>query len=492
MLLQGGHTCFSIDNPVGQPFGFTWIARDLARHGYVTMRVERPGCGDSEGGPSGTSTSIPRLDGYKQALRALKQLDFVDADNVFLFGHSMGGIMAPLMAVEVPVRGIAVYGTGSGTWFEGILGQRRRLASLDGTRPAEVDREILGQARFWYPLLVERKTPREILRARPRAEAAGRRSGNSGSRTTSMWASRHYTFHHQARRQEPGRGLDQGCRDASSGPGKVPRPRLADRPPRCSRSGARRTGSSIGRGNAWIAEIVNRAKPGNGTFVALDAIDHFFFRAATPEESYRYFKPAKGLPAREFNPDILEVLRRWLDEASGRVEKPPEDSPASRDGDRFSGMDTYIRAAMGKWEVPGLAIAVVKDGEVVLARGYGVCELGKDRRVTADTAFPLASCSKSFLAAAVGLLVEEGKLRWDDPVARHLPDFELSDRYLTEHVTLRDLLCHRTGLRRCDLLGDRFGPGGDPASPQVHPACRRLPHEVDLQQRTCTPSSARW
>ena len=51
MLLQGGHTCFSIDNPVGQPFGFTWIARDLARHGYVTMRVERPGCGDSEGGP---------------------------------------------------------------------------------------------------------------------------------------------------------------------------------------------------------------------------------------------------------------------------------------------------------------------------------------------------------------------------------------------------------------------------------------------------------
>ena len=198
--------------------------------------------------------------------------------------------------------------------------------------------------------------------------------------------------------------------------------------------------------------------PGNGSFVALDAIDHLFFRAASPEASYRTVRPAPGAPAGEFNPVILETLRRWLDETSGRVEKPPEDSPASRDGDRFSGMDTYIRAAMGKWEVPGLAIAVVKDDEVVLARGYGVCELGKDRRVTADTAFPLASCSKSFLAAAVGLLVAEGKLRWDDPVARHLPDFELSDPYLTEHVTLRDLLCHRTGLQRCDLLGDRFGP----------------------------------
>ena len=122
MLLQGGHTCFSIDNPVGQPTGFTWIARDLARHGYVTMRVERPGCGDSEGGPLRDVDFDTELDGYKQALRALKQLDFVDADNVFLFGHSQGGIMAPLMAVEVPVRGIAVYGTVSGAWFESMLG----------------------------------------------------------------------------------------------------------------------------------------------------------------------------------------------------------------------------------------------------------------------------------------------------------------------------------------------------------------------------------
>jgi CubicO group peptidase (beta-lactamase class C family) len=208
----------------------------------------------------------------------------------------------------------------------------------------------------------------------------------------------------------------------------------------------------------WSVAIVNRETPGNASLVALDATDHFFYRTATPEESFRNVIPARGAPAREFNPVILETLRRWLDETARRIEKPPEDLPASRDGDRFSGMDSYVRAAMEKWQVPGLAIAVVKDDEVVLARSYGVCELGKDRRVTTDTAFPLASCWKSFLAAAVGLLVAEGKLRWDDPVARHLPDFELSDPYLTEHVTLRDLLCHRTGLKRCDLVGDRFGP----------------------------------
>src|SRR5262249_56915728 len=124
LLLQGGHTCFSIDNPVGTPFGFTWVARSLARHGYVTMRVERPGCGDSEGGPLRDVDFDTELDGYKEALRALKQLDFVDAANVFLFGHSQGGINAPLMALEIPVRGIAVFGPVSGGGIEGILAQR--------------------------------------------------------------------------------------------------------------------------------------------------------------------------------------------------------------------------------------------------------------------------------------------------------------------------------------------------------------------------------
>ena len=213
-------------------------------------------------------------------------------------------------------------------------------------------------------------------------------------------------------------------------------------------------------GNAWIAEIVNRVKPGNGTFVALDSIDHFFLRTATPEESFRYFKPVEGMPPTEFNGAIVETLRAWLDETARTAKNGPQKRPAARVGDRFAGMDPYIRAAMEKWEVPGLAIAVVKDGETVLARGYGVCELGKDRQVTKDTPFPIASCAKSFLAASVGMLVEEGRLRWDDPVVKHLPGFELSDRYLTEHVTLRDLLCHRTGLQRCDMLCDRgdFGP----------------------------------
>jgi CubicO group peptidase (beta-lactamase class C family) len=121
--------------------------------------------------------------------------------------------------------------------------------------------------------------------------------------------------------------------------------------------------------------------------------------------------------------------------------------------DRFDGIDPYIREAMEAWQVPGLAIAVVKDGQVVLARGYGNRQMGRDTPVTADTVFPIASCTKSFTAACIAMLVDEAKLHWDDPVRKHLAEFQVADPYVTQHVTLRDLLCHRTGLVRGDLLG---------------------------------------
>src|SRR5688500_864987 len=119
----------------------------------------------------------------------------------------------------------------------------------------------------------------------------------------------------------------------------------------------------------------------------------------------------------------------------------------------FEGLDEYVREAMVQWKVPGLAIAVVKEGEVVLARGYGRQHMDRQQSVTAETVFPIASCTKSFTAACLALLVDEGRVKWDDPVRMHLPDFRVADPYVTEHVTLRDLLCHRTGLVRGDLLG---------------------------------------
>jgi CubicO group peptidase (beta-lactamase class C family) len=105
------------------------------------------------------------------------------------------------------------------------------------------------------------------------------------------------------------------------------------------------------------------------------------------------------------------------------------------------------RPRLHDWDLPGAAIAVVKDGRVIVARGYGVLELGKPDRVDADTMFGAASLTKSFTAAAIASLVDDKVLAWDDPVRRHLPALELPDPYLTANVTIRDLLCHRTGIR---------------------------------------------
>jgi CubicO group peptidase (beta-lactamase class C family) len=115
-------------------------------------------------------------------------------------------------------------------------------------------------------------------------------------------------------------------------------------------------------------------------------------------------------------------------------------------------IDAYIERAMRDWEVPGVAVAVVRNDSIVFAKGYGVRELGKSDRVTPNSLFAVGSTSKAFTAAALGLLVDEGKLRWDDPVSKYLPSFQLYDPYVTRELTIRDLLTHRSGLSRGDRL----------------------------------------
>lgn len=111
-----------------------------------------------------------------------------------------------------------------------------------------------------------------------------------------------------------------------------------------------------------------------------------------------------------------------------------------------SDLDAYIENARKEWECPGLAIAVIKDGKVLATKGYGVRELGKPELVDENTVFDLASLSKSFTAAVIATLVDEGVMRWDDPVRRYLPQVEFSDPYRTASVTIRDLLSHRVGM----------------------------------------------
>src|SRR5215211_6447376 len=108
--------------------------------------------------------------------------------------------------------------------------------------------------------------------------------------------------------------------------------------------------------------------------------------------------------------------------------------------------DAYVANALVAFDTPGAAVAVVKDGRVVLAKGYGLRHLGERAPVDAHTLFQIASNTKAFTTAALAMLVDEGKLAWDDPVTKHLPWFQLSDPYVTRELTVRDLLTHRSGL----------------------------------------------
>ncbi len=118
----------------------------------------------------------------------------------------------------------------------------------------------------------------------------------------------------------------------------------------------------------------------------------------------------------------------------------------------LQGFDDYVNKAIKDWEVPGAAIAIIKDDKVVFAKGYGVRELGKPDKVDENTMFAIGSSSKAFTSAAIAMLVDDGKLKWDDHATKYLPGFQLFDPYVTREMTVRDLLSHRIGLERGDQL----------------------------------------
>lgn len=126
-------------------------------------------------------------------------------------------------------------------------------------------------------------------------------------------------------------------------------------------------------------------------------------------------------------------------------------------GLRAADFDQEVLKEMEQWEVPGLALAIIKDDAVVFKKGYGVLKIGEKTPVTDKTLFAIGSCTKAFTATALAMLIDQQKVTWDDPVAKHLKGFQLSDPYLTKEVSLRDVLAHRCALDTADILWYRMG-----------------------------------
>lgn len=138
---------------------------------------------------------------------------------------------------------------------------------------------------------------------------------------------------------------------------------------------------------------------------------------------------------------------------------------------RTTELDAYIDKAMGDWKMPGLSIAIVKDGQTVYLRGFGVRTVGEPTRVDTHTRFGMMSTTKALTAMAVAMLVDEGKLAWDDPVQKTLPWFQLADAEFSRKLTVRDTLTHNAGLApEADMLWVR----GDLDSRQILERVREL------------------
>ena len=147
-------------------------------------------------------------------------------------------------------------------------------------------------------------------------------------------------------------------------------------------------------------------------------------------------------------------------------------------------IDSIMQDALRAWHVPGAALAVVRDDRVIYLKGFGARELGKPEPVTPDTVFPLASCTKAFTTAAMAMLVDEGKMHWDDPVRNHVPYFHLSDPTADAAVTLRDLVSHRTGVGANDLLWYRAPWGREETIRRVGKVPLKFPFRSTFQYQT--------
>jgi len=118
----------------------------------------------------------------------------------------------------------------------------------------------------------------------------------------------------------------------------------------------------------------------------------------------------------------------------------------------LKGFPEQVTKLVSDWKVPGLAISIIKDGKVIFAEGFGYRDVKQNLKVTPHTLFAIGSCTKAFTATAMGMLVDEGKVEWDKPVRNYLPTFKLQDVVASERMTPRDLLTHRSGLPRHELV----------------------------------------
>lgn len=257
-----GLSCNSVEEPVEDPSTVLDLLHQLTLRGFVTMRTEKSGVGDSEGESCFEIGFHDEVKGFQNAFDKLLSYDFVDPDNVFVFGHSMGGTMAPIVAADRPVRGIVVFGTAVTKWGDYLAENSLRQGRLSGADLAELETRVGEEARFHRLVLDDGKSPAEIVTLHPELEAVANSQYPDGAHSFT----RSVRFFREL-----------NAFDVAGAWSRIDVPVLA-------LCGEFDYATSPAEHEA-IAEIVNAAHPGRATWKELPRTFHAFNERATLKEA---------------------------------------------------------------------------------------------------------------------------------------------------------------------------------------------------------------
>lgn len=289
-LFVQGIICQSIDRPQAPQAVDTRLVHAMAEAGFITLRVDKPGMGDSEGPPCSEIDFQTELDGFTAALRQLAQNPAVDPERIYVFGHSMGGVIAPYLSAAVPVRGTIVYGTLARTWFEYQLENVRRQAAFSpGATEADITDAVLAETRTSSMILVDKKTLGDAWNRWPEL----RQPTQGVMLDENHIASRSMAFFHQLQDLNLARAWQNSTGAVLAIYGEY-------------------DWVTAQRDHEMIAEIVNARTPGAGTAIVMPKADHGF----TTHPSLEASVPRMGQG--EWDATLPVRVLEWIARVEGR------------------------------------------------------------------------------------------------------------------------------------------------------------------------------
>lgn len=290
VLFIPGYMCYSLDNIGTHPYGR--IADLLTRAGYAVVRVEKSGEGASVNTPDCRSIGFrEEVDGFRAGLLKAYTLPFADTSNMFIFGHSLGAMQAPLVAAGTSVKGIIIEGTSGDTWFEYILAMFRFQNPIMGSDPAENEAMIARSMPMLYRYLVMKQNPAELAKTPIYDTILTEMMQYDGNEH--IW-DRHYIYWQELQDMNQA----EAWRDCSA---KV----LVMR-------GSGDLEAFSTEQHESIVRTINHYRPGAASFVLLSNSDHAFCKSNTPEESFKNAQ-TKGYHRKQFNDEVIFVVSQWME-----------------------------------------------------------------------------------------------------------------------------------------------------------------------------------